>query len=274
LDYFGIQQFPIKFRHSQADYSYNEETKSIHKGIASLKYLNSNVAKELYDLKDESFETFLDVLMRVKEYTSINSRQLTILIKLDFFSEFGKSKKLLQIYELYDMIYSRKQFKIDKLDELCILESQIEKYAGKKTAKLYKEVDTYGLIMEMMSNIDDKDIGLNERLKAEMEFMGYLTSVYPDVSYNLYFVTGLKTYQSKNKPYLKLYRIQSGTTIDAKITSRTTFSEAPFEEGDIIMVHEMAERPKRKKVDDEWVKTGEFGNVIVSHSNLTNKEVA
>ena len=37
----------------------------------------------------------------------MDSRQLEILIKLDFFSEFGKRQKLLETVEMFNKIYSK-----------------------------------------------------------------------------------------------------------------------------------------------------------------------
>ena len=84
-----------------------ELSNSIYKGLASIKYMNEKVADELYSLKDCVFDDFIDVLETVHECTSINSRQLDILIKLDFFSEFGKSQKLLDITII--LIVNKKQ---------------------------------------------------------------------------------------------------------------------------------------------------------------------
>ena len=75
----------IKFRHSIAEYSCDKN--GIYKGIASIKYLNDDAANDLYSIKDEKFNTFIDLLARINDL-KVDSRKLDILIKLDFFSEF------------------------------------------------------------------------------------------------------------------------------------------------------------------------------------------
>ena len=67
LKYFGIIQKPIKFRYSQAEYSYNKEQNTIFKGISSIKHLNSKVATELYELKENKYNDFIDLLIDIKE---------------------------------------------------------------------------------------------------------------------------------------------------------------------------------------------------------------
>ncbi len=44
----------------------------------------------------EPFEMFSNLLVDIEEKTSVNSRQLDILIRLNFFSEFGENNELLE----------------------------------------------------------------------------------------------------------------------------------------------------------------------------------
>ena len=113
----NITIHPIRFRHSTAKYSCDET--GIYKGIESVKFLNDKIADELYELREYQFDSFIDLLAKLKTL-SVNSRQLDILIKLDFFNEFGEVNKLLKQVEYFDKIYGKKQFKKAKLAELNI----------------------------------------------------------------------------------------------------------------------------------------------------------
>ena len=75
----------IKFRHSTAKYSCDEN--GIYKGIASVKFLNEDAANDLYSIRDEKFNTFIDLLARIKDLR-VDSRKLEILIKLDWYQLF------------------------------------------------------------------------------------------------------------------------------------------------------------------------------------------
>ena len=135
----NVEIKPIKFRFSQAKYSCNGE--EIYKGIASIKFLNAQIADELYELGKNQYDSFLDLLLAMKDI-SINSKQLAILIKLDFFAEFGEINTLLKQYELFSNIYGKKQFKVDKLEELEIPVHIIMEHAKKQTDKLFKDFDS------------------------------------------------------------------------------------------------------------------------------------
>lgn len=265
LDYFNITQKPIKFRYSKSDYTMDSKTNSIYKGIYSLKYLNEKVSNELYELRDNSYDSFLDLLIEVSSKTSINSRQLKILIVLGFFSEFGKSKKLLTTYEYYANIYNRKQIKKSDIEKLNLSYNMVEKFSEKETDKLFKNIYTYQLLKEVEEGIEDKPLNVKERLGYELEYMGYAEFKYDKAPKNMYYVTGFKTYKAKDKPYLELYSIKTGESIKAKITNGNLFSENPFKEGFLLAV-ELSKKPKNKIVDGKWKKSKtEFDNIIDSY---------
>lgn len=121
LEYFGIKLTNIKFGMSRAKYSYDKDKGIISKGIGSIKFLNNTVAEELYTLSQSRvYDNFIDLLEDITEKTSCNSRQLDILIKLDFFSEFGEMGELLYKTLMFSILYEkgkgyRKNIKQSKL---------------------------------------------------------------------------------------------------------------------------------------------------------------
>lgn len=109
LEYFGIKLSNIKFGMSRAKYSYNKDKHLIIKGIGSIKFLNETVAEELYTLSQgRVYNNFIDLLVDITEKTSCNSRQLDILIKLDYFSDFGEANELLYIVDRFNELYNKK----------------------------------------------------------------------------------------------------------------------------------------------------------------------
>ena len=208
LEYFGIKLYNPKFRYSKATYHPDKESNSIYKGLASIKYMNEKVADELYSLKDCVFDDFIDVLETVHECTSINSRQLDILIKLDFFSEFGKSQKLLDITAAYDEIYSKKQFKKDKLP-LGLSEEIVRIYAAKETEKMFMQVETRLLLKKIIQAIPNKSISMESIFANHLEFVGYCS--YTDESYDerVCVISDLKT-NKWGTAFATLYKLKDG----------------------------------------------------------------
>lgn len=148
----GITIKPIEFGRSVADYSFDKEEGVIYKGLASIKYMNSTVADELYALKDNKYKDFVELLIDIKNKTSCDSRQLEILIILDFFSVFGDIHALLQQVIMFNNIYDKKQFKREKLEELGIPEYIAERHAKKQTAKTLKDFDSLELLRDVIAN--------------------------------------------------------------------------------------------------------------------------
>lgn len=239
----------IKFRHSTAKYSCDKN--GIYKGIASVKFLNDDAANDLYAIRDEKFDTFIDLLARIKDLR-VDSRKLEILIKLDFFSEFGGINYLLVCNSLFDKYYGKKQMKKEKLYEDGLDFDVIRKYAGKETPKMFSNLDSVGLINELISTIPNEKTTLRTIIAYQIENLGYVDVV--DKKYAGYcVVTDLNVDYS---PKLKLYALANGNTIPVKIDKKI-FKSQQLRRGDIIKVTRQNKKPKMRKVEGKWIETEE-----------------
>ena len=253
LSAFNISIKPIKFRYSTDIYSPDTSNNAIYKGISSVKFLNADVSKQLYDMREQDFPTFIDFL----KVNPCNSKQTEILIKLDFFSEFGKSQKLLDVYEIFNKYGGKKQIKKENLD---IDESLVLQY-GTATEKMYKITDNDGLLKELCKSIQNKNIPISERIIAEKEYLGYIEYKNLNFPDSLYFVSEVKTYKDKCKPYVTLYSIKTGETIKTKVISANEYSVCPFKENNILNVW-FDDKYKSKLIDGKWTKTNEKEKVM------------
>jgi DNA polymerase III alpha subunit len=242
MPHFGVSLKPIKFRHSRADYNMEKETNSIYKGLASLKYMNSEVSEKLYSMKDQQFDSFIDFLSVFPG----NSRQREILTKLGFWEEFGGSQKLLKIAILFDKYQGKKVIKKDKTD-LPI--EMLQKYCVSETEKQFKfdEASMNNLLSELCMQIPDKDIPLQSRLKAELEFLGYVS--YTDSTRsNTAVVMNIDT---KYTPKLTLYRLDTGATMVCKLKKKS-YETNPLPIGAIINFRTETKHGWRKDENEQW----------------------
>lgn len=248
----GIKIKPISFGKSIAEYTYDKKDNCIYKGIASIKYLNTQVPTELYNLSQQKeYKDFIDLLGDIKQ-TSIDSRQLRILTGLNFFRQFGKNKKLLQIIDIYDNLASRKQINFKDINKLNINEELLKKYSSKTTTTLYKELDVMGYISEVIKDIEDKPLSIKEQVKFEMEYLEYCEYVNKKAGDNFYVVIGFTTYKDKTKPYLVLRQINSGEEIKTKIKEGKKFSCNSFKLYDVLKVIEFKTQKKMMNVGGKW----------------------
>lgn len=248
----GIVVKPIKYGKSKAEYFMDKEAGVIYQGIESIKFCNKAIADDLYSIKDEKFNTFIDLLARISEL-KINSRQLEILIKLDFFSEFGDINYLLKCNELFEKYNGKKQIKKDKAFEEGLDFDIIRKHSTKETAKTFTGLDSVGLINELIKNIPIGQTSLRSMIAYQIENLGYIGIV--DKKFAGCCV--VQDLDVKYSPKLKLYALANGNVITVKINKKT-FASNLLCRGDIIKVKNQAKKPKMKKVDEKWIQSDEM----------------
>ncbi len=246
----GITIHSIKFRHSTAQYSCDEN--GIYKGIASVKFLNEDAANDLFSIRNESFDTFIDILVRITEL-KVDSRKLDILIKLDFFEEFGDITYLLMCNNLFSTYYSKKQIKKNKALEDRLDFDLLRLCSQKETPKIFSGLDSVMLIKELIKNIiPEKKTPLKLKIAYQIEHLGYVDIV--DKKYAGYCVA--LDLNVDYSPRLKLYALANGNTIPVKV-SKKIYKDNPIRRGDIVKVEHQYRKPKMKKVDGEWIETDE-----------------
>lgn len=246
---FKILIHNIKFRHSTAKYSCDKN--GIYKGIASVKFLNEDAANDLFSIREEEFRTFIDLLARIQTL-KVDSRKLEILIKLDFFEEFGGINYLLKCNELFNLYYGKKQLKKDKIFEQELDFDLVRKHAGKESPKMFTQLDSIGLLTDLVKDIPNEETNIRTKIRYQIENLGYIDIV--DKKYAGYcVVTDINVDYS---PKLKLYDLANGNTIPVKIDKKT-YAAKQAVRGDIIQVKNQCKKNKMKKVDGKWIESDE-----------------
>ena len=250
----GITIHPVKFRHSGAKYTVDKSNHCLYKGCESIKFLNENVSEKLYAMKDQQFDSFIDLISVFPG----NSRQREILTKLGFFAEFGKTKKLLSTAELFDMYNGKKIIKKDK----CNLPTElIEKYMESETEKQYRFTPEgmNSLLAELCEQLPDCDIPLQTRLQSELEYLGYIaycdpsrvgTAVVMDIN-------------CKYTPKLTLYRIDTGKTITVKL-KKASYEQNPLPTGAIIKFCTETKPGWKKDENGNWIQDASRNDVWIT----------
>ena len=180
----GIKVTMPKWGFSKSDYFFDAENRVIAKGLSSVKYIGGGIAEELYELAhSKTYNRFMDILMDINEKTSLNTRQLEVLISLDFFSEYGNQRELLRIKDMFYDVFKRgsvKKINKDKVDGTQ-LEPIIQKYSIGVTksgqfAKSYTVLDVVSILHEVEDAI--KAVGMEDlsdlvKVQNFVDVMGY-----------------------------------------------------------------------------------------------------
>lgn len=240
----GIKILPAKFGHSKDIYLPDENENKIYKGVSSIKFLNSNVANALYDMRGQTFNSFVDV---IKAFPG-NSRQLDILIKLSYFEKFGKIGTLLRIVELYNSYGGKKLLKKDK----CNLPSELLSKYCTETEKQWRVQDQDGLIKELCSMIPDVDVPIQSKIEWSKEYLGYISTIMPNKK-NIGYVMDLNT---KWSPRATVYQLWDGKTVAYKVQKKA-YEKNPFDKGCLLQFNSEMRNKSRKDENGQWIKLPE-----------------
>ena len=180
----GIKVTMPKWGISKNEYICDEERHLIAKGMNSIKFMSKSAANELYDLAHKNtYSHFTDVLKDIKDVTSVNSRQVDILIGVDFFSDFGNQRELMYVAELFRNLFSSGDAKKLRKSDIdgTFYEPIIQKYSVGVTksggeAKFYTLLDIASIMRECEDMVKEQKMeDLSDVLKVRkfIEAMGY-----------------------------------------------------------------------------------------------------
>lgn len=246
----GIKITMPKWGLSKSEYFFDKERNIIAKGLTSIKYMSSGIAEELYELAhNHTYTKFVDILADLDSKTSINTRQLDILIKLDFFSDFGNQRELIRISEMFYETFKKGQAKKiskDKVDGTP-LEPIISKYAVGVTksggiAKSYTLLDVKSIMNEAEDAIKSIHMDdLSDILKVRnfvdvMGYVGYVSGKEEDRRklYVLDVYTLVRKKDNKQFGY-SIVTKSIGSGVESRFTVvNKVYDQDPIRKGDII----------------------------------------
>lgn len=243
----GINILQPTFGKSKSEYFFDKQTNTIYKGIASIKYLNDEVAEILYNIyQNNNLKYFYQTLNEIKKHP-ITSRHIEVLIKIGYFNMFGSRKKLMNLWNIYTFLTSKKQFRMTDYEGYS--KHLLEKYSKVKTKTLYKEVDVNSLMEEVEISTPNIEYDSIDIVKYEIEYMGTSQYIDSQVDINLYVVIE----EPKKYPYNTiLYNITTGTKLIGRVT-KSDINKYPISNLDIVSV--ISKEYKYKKIfkDGRWI---------------------
>ena len=276
LPYFNISLKKPTFRYSKSTYFMDKETNTIYKGTSAIKFLNAPASDYLYSLRDNKYNDFVDLLIQITNDKDdegrayINSRQLEILIKLQFFEEFGHNGKLLDVYKAFTSLYGRKVIQKDKISELPVSLDIVAENALTETDKQYRDVNIEKILHEYEKSVPNNNLKVSEQIKFEMEILGYINTTYPEAERSICLVKDIDT---KFTPKATIYCLKNGKEIECKINKKT-FKAKPFKKNILIKANGFEKKPKWIKVEEGFEKsTTETEWHLVNYQIMNEEEL-
>lgn len=205
-------------------------------GIELIKHCNKQNAEDLAKLKDRTYTHFVDLLRDIEEETSINQKQLNILISLGYFNEFGSPQYLEVIHDEFT--------------------SGKNKYS--KTHKDATKEKRLLALREFEDNLEDNyEESIYNKIAFEKEYLGFVWTTYPNFPKSVFCVMSI---DKKYTPKLELYQLKTGKERTIKVNKNKFYdnnNQDRFLVGDILQISEVEFRPKLKKEGDRWIETDE-----------------
>lgn len=256
LKAYGITLEKPRFRYSIDEYFMNKENNQIYKGTQAIKFINKECSLFLYSLREKQYDTFIDLLADITNSKDengrayINSRQLEILIKSQYFQEFGNNKKLLTVYNYFKELYGRKVLSKEKAEELNIPEKYLDREDVIKTEKQFKFENICDILKLIECDTPDESFGIREQVEFEMDALGYINMTY-NVDKKVCYILDVDT---RYTPKITLYCLNNGKTVLCKV-NKTLFKNNPLKKGMIIRAIKFEEKNKLNYVDGGWQRT-------------------
>lgn len=205
-----------KFGQDNRDWVVDKQNHTISQSLSSIRYMSKQAARDLYKAGQQKYSSFTDVLRELQMNTCLDTRQIKILIELGYFKDFGKSGKLMQVYDNF--------------------------FEGK--LKLTKTIKSFESRLqsnrEFEESLEDTEINIGQRLASELFNVGLCLSTDKTSSPYLYFI---REVDAKYGVKAKLYSVQRGTTGVIRF-KKDDFARLPFEEGDSMMLSQYNKSPK------------------------------
>jgi DNA polymerase-3 subunit alpha len=245
----GIKIVSPKWGLSKGNYFFDKEKRIIAKGVSSVKFLSETVADELYNIsRSKEYNFFVDAIADTYSFTSANSRQIEVLIKIDYFSQFGNQRELLRICEIFELFKrgEAKQIKKELVDgtlfEQAVKSNSIGVTKAGKEAKSYTLLNPFQIMRDCEEVIKDLHLDdLNLIIKVTnfsdiMGYSGYTTGNESDR--NKLFVRDVFPVRRKKDNEIFAYNVLTqsiGSGIESSMTVfKKVFESEPIKKGDIV----------------------------------------
>ena len=233
---FGIKEGQYKFGRDNRKFIIDKENHCIQPSLLSIKGLSQGFANDLYELGKEHFNSFLELLPRLKALKTGNSAKIDTLIRLNYFSDFGDIGELLMTVKIYEQ---NAEYTIIK-KEKCLIDREIMLRFATETEKQYRIIDKKKFVSYLCDNSIPEPYTLAQRLKDEQELLG--RNVYMDSKLKYQgFVIDVNTSFS---PKITLYDLSTGKTETIKCYKKT-FAEQPLAKG-MIITYYTESKPKSR----------------------------
>ena len=241
----GITIKEIKFGDDNREFNIDHEHNAIVQNMAGIKNMPKATPEALYELSQSGIKTRTQLYQALMDDSRINSKAINILFKLDYFSAFAHSNRLLVEFEIYSQYINSKVISKKNLTEEQI--DILKNIGAKETASQFRNFDNMELIKALIKAKSIPKTSMYQRIKWQIEFLGYSTLNDPSIDPSYWIVVDIKSgpYERKDAT---LYNICYGVTREYRLNKKFNIKH---EMQPLTLIQAVVhEKPKMKKNED------------------------
>lgn len=249
----GYKLKDIQFGDDNRTFNIDRANNCIVQTMASIKDMPKSAPEALYELGKTDIKNRAALYQALMDDTRINKKAIEILFHLGYFDKFAQPNRLITEYEIYQKYISSKVLTKSSFDDIMI--DVIRPCCGKETEKQFREIDNKALITALIKQSNIKPATIIDRIKWQLEYLGYCTVNDPNSDPNDWLVLDVKT-TGYGTVYCTLYNLCYGAERTYR-ASKKFWTNHQLLKSDVIRAVLQEKNKMKKDENGEWVRTGD-----------------
>lgn len=249
----GYKLKDIQFGDDNRSFNIDRANNCIVQTMASIKDMPKSAPEALYELGKSDIKNRAALYQALMDDPRINKKAIEILFHLGYFNKFAQPNRLIAEYEIYQKYISVKVLTKSSFDDIMI--DVIRPCCGKETEKQFREIDNKALITALIKQANIKPTTIVDRIKWQLEYLGYCTVNDPNSDPNDWLVLDVKT-TGYGTVYCTLYNLCYGAERTYR-ANKKFWTNHQLSKGDVIRVVLQEKNKMKKDENGEWVKLSE-----------------
>ena len=245
----GYKLKDIQFGDDNRSFNIDRDNNCIVQTMASIKDMPKSAPEALYELGKSDIKNRAALYQALMDDPRINKKAIEILFHLGYFDKFAQPNRLIAEYEIYQKYISAKVLTKSSFDDIMI--DVIRPCCGKETEKQFREIDNRALITALIKQANIKPTTIVDRIKWQLEYLGYCTVSDPNSDPNDWIVLDVKT-TGYGTVYITGYNLCYGAERTYR-ANKKFWTNHQLSKGDVIRAVLQEKNKMKKDENGEWV---------------------
>ena len=249
----GYKLKDIQFGDDNRSFNIDRDNNCIVQTMASIKDMPKSAPEALYELGKSDIKNRAALYQALMDDPRINKKAIEILFHLGYFDKFAQPNRLITEYEIYQKYISVKVLTKSSFDDIMI--DVIRPCCGKETEKQFREIDNRALITALIKQANIKPTTIVDRIKWQLEYLGYCTVSDPNSDHNDWLVLDAKT-TGYGTVYITGYNLCYGAERTYR-ANKKFWTNHQLSKGDVIRAVLQEKNKMKKDENGEWITLSE-----------------